>query len=161
MFTPNVNVVYKLPCNAEKLEGYMDIKNLMTWVPIALALVGSMYTGVNVVSKLNNTIEQHSMQIQGLQTQLDSAEDLMAVEIKNLTQKYTEAREELVKEMTQAYADIAEIRAKTDALRDNSFKLASEAELRAMEDSYYKLSDSLNQLKYDLRDLKNEMTGGY
>ena len=139
----------------------MDIKNLITWVPIALALDGSLYTGVNVVSKLNNTIEQHSMHIQSLQTQLDSAEDIIAVEIKNLTQKYTEAREELVKEMTQAYADIAQIRAQTDALRDGSYKLASEAELRAMEQSYYKLSDALNQLKYDLRDLKNEVTGGY
>ena len=139
----------------------MDIKNLITWVPIALALVGSLYTGVNVVSKLNNTIEQHSMHIQSLQTQLESAEDIIAVEIKNLTQKYTEAREELVKEMTQAYADIAQIRAQTDALRDGSYKLASEAELRAMEQSYYKLSDALNQLKYDLRDLKNEVTGGY
>ena len=139
----------------------MDIKNLITWVPIALALVGSLYTGVNVVSKLNNTIEQHSMHIQSLQTQLDSAEDIIAVEIKNLTQKYTEAREELVKEMTQAYTDIAQIRAQTDALRDGSYKLASEAELRAMEQSYYKLSDALNQLKYDLRDLKNEVTGGY
>ena len=139
----------------------MDIKNLITWVPIALALVGSLYTGVNVVSKLNNTIEQHSMHIQSLQTQLDSAEDIIAVEIKNLTQKYTEAREELVKEMTQAYTDIAQIRAQTDALRDGSYKLASEAELRATEQSYYKLSDALNQLKYDLRDLKNEVTGGY
>lgn len=139
----------------------MDIKNLITWVPIALALVGSLYTGVNVVSKLNNTIEQHSMHIQSLQTQLDSAEDIIAVEIKNLTQKYTEAREELVKEMTQAYADIAQIRAQTDALRDGSYKLASEAELRAMEQSYYKLSDAINQMKYDLKEMQRQLNGGY
>ena len=139
----------------------MNIKQILTWLPVALALVGSMYTGVNVVSKLNNTIEQHSMQIQGLQTQLDSADQKYTIEVKNLTQKYTEAREELVKEMTQVFSQITEIKVKTEALRDSSFKMASEAELRALENSYYKLDDELNQLTYDIKDLKRELTGGY
>ena len=83
------------------------------------------------------------------------------IEVKNLTQKYTEGREELLKEMTQAYAMIAEVRVKAEALRDGSFKLASEAELRALEQSYYKLYDSINQLTYDLKDMKRQLTGGY
>ena len=83
------------------------------------------------------------------------------IEVKNLTQKYTEAREELVKEMTQVFSQITEIKVKTEALRDNSFKMASEAELRALENSYYKLDDELNQLTYDIKDLKRELTGGY
>ena len=139
----------------------MNIKQILTWLPVALALLGSLYTGINVVSKLNNTIEQHTLTINSMVSQIDSIDQKYTIEVKNLTQKYTEAREELVKEMTQVFSQITEIKVKTEALRDNSFKMASEAELRALEDSYYKLSDSLNQLTYDIKDLKRELTGGY
>ena len=136
----------------------MDIKKIITWAPILLAFIGSLYTGVNVVSKLNNTIEQHTITITSLGNQLDSMDTKYTIEVKNLTQKYTEGREELLKEMTQAYAMIAEVRVKAEALRDGSFKLASEAELRALEDSYYKLQDSIRQVEYDIKDIK---AGGY
>ena len=63
--------------------------------------------------------------------------------------------------MTQVFSQITEIKVKTEALRDSSFKMASEAELRALENSYYKLDDELNQLTYDIKDLKRELTGGY
>jgi predicted nucleic acid-binding Zn-ribbon protein len=139
----------------------MDIKKIITWAPILLAFIGSLYTGVNVVSKLNNTIEQHTITITSLGNQLDAMDTKYTIEVKNLTQKYTEGREELLKEMTQAYAMIAEVRVKAEALRDGSFKLASEAELRALEQSYYKLYDSINQLTYDLKDMKRQLTGGY
>lgn len=139
----------------------MEFKKIMTWLPIALALIGSLYTGVNVVSKLNNTIEQHTISISNLNATVQSLDERYNIEIKNLTQKYTEAREELVAEMSRVWTEIAQIRAQGDSLRDGSYKTASQAELRALEDSYYKLYDSLNQLTYDLKDLKREMTGGY
>lgn len=139
----------------------MELKKIMTWLPIALALIGSLYTGVNVVSKLNNTIEQHTISISNLNATVQSLDERYNIEIKNLTQKYTEAREELVAEMSRVWSEIAQIRAQGDSLRDGSYKTASQAELRALEDSYYKLYDSLNQLTYDLKDLKREMTGGY
>lgn len=139
----------------------MNIKQILTWLPVALALLGSLYTGINVVSKLNNTIEQHTLTINSMVSQIDSIDQKYTIEVKNLTQKYTEAREELVKEMTQVFSQITEIKVKTEALRDSSFKMASEAELRALENSYYKLNDALNQLTYDIKDLKRELTGGY
>lgn len=139
----------------------MEFKKIMTWLPIALALIGSLYTGVNVVSKLNNTIEQHTISISNLNATVQSLDERYNIEIKNLTQKYTEAREELVAEMSRVWTEIAQIRAQGESLRDGSYKTASQAELRALEDSYYKLYDSLNQLTYDLKDLKREMTGGY
>ena len=139
----------------------MDIKKVMTWLPIALALVGSLYTGINVVSKLNNTIEQHTISINSLTATVKGLDDKYTIEIKNLTQKYTEAREELVAEMTRVWTEIAQVRAKSDSLQQGSYKTASQAELRALEDSYYKLYDSLQQLTYDIKDLKRELTGGY
>ena len=41
------------------------------------------------------------------------------------------------------------------------YKLASDAELQAMEQSYYKLSDSINQMKYDLKEMQRQLNGGY
>ena len=41
----------------------MEIKKLITWVPILAAVLGTLYTGINTIIKLNNTIEQHTLQI--------------------------------------------------------------------------------------------------
>lgn len=139
----------------------MEIKKVFTWLPIALALIGSLYTGINVVSTLNNTIAAHTILLSEHTQRIASVDEKYSIEIKNLTQKYNEAREELVIQMTDTQSRIAEIRVKTEALRDGSYQMASQAELRALEDSYYKLSDSLNQLTYDIKDLKRELTGGY
>jgi len=139
----------------------MELKKVFTWLPIALALIGSLYTGINVVSTLNNTIAAHTILLSEHTQKIASVDEKYSIEIKNLTQKYNEAREELVIQMTDTQSRITEIRVKTEALRDGSYKMASQAELRAMEDSYYKLSDELNQLTYDIKDLKRELTGGY
>ena len=44
---------------------------------------------------------------------------------------------------------------------DPSYKLASEAEMRAVEQSYYSLRDDINQFKYDLKELERQLSGGY
>lgn len=139
----------------------MELKKVFTWLPIALALIGSLYTGINVVSTLNNTIAAHTILLSEHTQRIASVDEKYGIEIKNLTQKYNEAREELVIQMTDTFSRITEIRIKAEALRDSSFKMASAAELRALEESYYKLSDELNQLTYDIKDLKRELTGGY
>ena len=139
----------------------MELKKVFTWLPIALALIGSLYTGINVVSTLNNTIAAHTILLSEHTQKIASVDEKYNIEIKNLTQKYNEAREELVIQMTDTFSRITEIRIKTEALRDGSFNMASEAELRALQESYYKLNDALNQLTYDIKDLKRELTGGY
>lgn len=123
----------------------MNFKNYITWLPIALALVGSLYTGINVVSKMNNTMEQHTIAISELSTTLKSIDEKYSVEIKNLTQKYTEAREELFQEMTRVWTDVNR----------------NDANLDAINQSYYKLDDTIRQYAYDLKDLKRELEGGY
>jgi len=114
-------------------------------LPIALALVGSLYTGINVVSKMNNTLEQHTIAISELSTTLKSIDGKYSVEIKNLTQKYTEAREELFQEMTRVWTDVNR----------------NDVNLDAINQSYYKLDDAIRQYGYDLKDLKRELEGGY
>jgi|TARA_B110000858_G_scaffold127901_1_gene145483 chromosome segregation ATPase len=123
----------------------MDIKKIFTWLPIALALIGSLYTGINVISKLNNTIEQHTLQLQEVSSTLSSIDKRFTIEIKNLNQKYTDGREELFREVTSLTTEIKTARAKVEAL-DNA---------------YYKVNDEVRDLGYDLKDFKREVTGDY
>ena len=123
----------------------MDIKKIFTWLPIALALIGSLYTGINVISKLNNTIEQHTLQLQEVSSTLSSIDKRFTIEIKNLNQKYTDGREELFREVTSLTTEIKTARAKVEAL-DNA---------------YYKVNDEVRDLGYDLKDFKRELTGDY
>ena len=123
----------------------MDIKKIFTWLPIALALIGSLYTGINVISKLNNTIEQHTLQLQEVSSTLSSIDKRFTIEIKNLNQKYTDGREEIFREITYLTTEIKTARAKVEAL-DNA---------------YYKVNDEVRDLGYDLKDFKRELTGDY
>ena len=123
----------------------MDIKKIFTWLPIALALIGSLYTGINVISKLNNTIEQHTLQLQEVSSSLSSIDKRFTIEIKNLNQKYTDGREEIFREITYLTTEIKTARAKVEAL-DNA---------------YYKVNDEVRDLGYDLKDFKREVTGDY
>ena len=50
----------------------MDIKKLITWIPIVAAVLGTLYTGINTIIKLNNTIEQHTLQLQEISSSLAS-----------------------------------------------------------------------------------------
>jgi chromosome segregation ATPase len=123
----------------------MDIKKLITWIPIVAAVLGTLYTGINTIIKLNNTIEQHTLQLQEISSSLASIDERFTIEIKNLNQKYTDGREELYREVTNLTTEIATARAKVEAL-DNS---------------YYKVNDAVRDLGYDLKDFKREVTGDY
>ena len=123
----------------------MEVKKVITWVPILAAVLGTLYTGINTIIKLNNTIEQHTMQLQEMSQTVSSIDERFTIEVKNLNRAYTEGREEVFREMTNARTEISSARAKVEALND----------------SYYKMSNSVEDLKYDLKDFKREVTGDY
>ena len=123
----------------------MEIKKVITWVPILAAVLGTLYTGINTIIKLNNTIEQHTLPLRALSTTVSAIDDRFSIEVKNLNRAYTEGREEVFREMTRARSELATARAKVEALND----------------SYYKMSNTVEDLKYDLKDFKREVTGDY
>ena len=63
--------------------------------------------------------------------------------------------------MTEFAGRIARVDAVLQALRNSTHELASEAEMRGLEQSYYKLNDALNQLKYDIKEIDRKFNGGY
>ena len=123
----------------------MEIKKLLTWVPIMAAVLGTLYTGINTIIKLNNTIEKHTLQLREMSTTISAIDERFSIEVKNLNRAYTEGREEVFREMTNARSELATARAKVEALND----------------SYYKMSNRVEDLKYDLKDFKREVTGDY
>ena len=123
----------------------MEIKKLITWVPILAAVLGTLYTGINTIIKLNNTIEQHTLQLREMTNTVAAIDERFTIEVKNLNRAYTEGREEFFREMTSTKSEISNARAKVEALND----------------SYYKMSNTVEDLKYDLKDFKREVTGDY
>jgi len=123
----------------------MEVKKLITWIPIVAAVLGTIYTGINTIIKLNNTIEQHTLQLREMSTTVSAIDERFTIEVKNLNRAYTEGREEVFREMTSARSELATARAKVEALND----------------SYYKMSNTVEDLKYDLKDFKREVTGDY
>jgi len=68
----------------------------------------------------------------------------------------------MMRETVSLVTRISSLEAELKALNNSYYKLAddgaSEKELRALEDSYYKLQDSIRQVEYDIKDIK---AGGY
>ena len=123
----------------------MEVKKLITWVPILAAVLGTLYTGINTIIKLNNTIEQHTLQLREMTNTVAAIDERFTIEVKNLNRAYTEGREEFFREMTSTKSEISSARAKVEALND----------------TYYKMSNTVEDLKYDLKDFKREVTGDY
>lgn len=150
----------------------MSIMKYAAGVPVVAAVVATLYGGLSYVNSLQNTIEQNEKTIielsmgqsnnwQNLNDKIAAETEKLNIRITNNSDQLKAGREELLIEMTNFATQIARIQVLAESLRDGQYKLASEAELRAMEQSYYKLSDSINQLKYDLKEMQRQLNGGY
>ena len=150
----------------------MSIMKYAAGVPVVAAVVASLYGGLSYVNSLQNTIEDNEKTIielsmgqsnnwQNLNDRIASETEKLNIRITNNSEQLKTGREELLIEMTNFATQIARIQILAETLRDAQYKLASEAEFQAMEQSYYKLNDSLNQMKYDLKEMQRQLNGGY
>ena len=141
-------------------------------IPVVLSLLAATYGGINYINKLNNTIDDIEDAIQLLQLELQNMYTGFGDEIDNVHQiysertsrnsnNYTEAREELVREMTDMVTWVGRIEAKLQAIEKLLYETASDAGLRALEDQVRTNADSIRQFKYDMKDLENTISGGY
>ena len=141
-------------------------------IPVVLSLLAATYGGINYINKLNNTIDDNEDAIQLLQLELQNMYTGFGDEIDNVHQiysertsrnsnNYTEAREELVREMTDMVTWVGRIEAKLQAIEKLLYETASDAGMRALEDQVRTNMDSIRQFKYDMKDLENTISGGY
>jgi predicted nucleic acid-binding Zn-ribbon protein len=119
----------------------------ITGIPVVVSILVAIYSGINYASKLTNIIDDNEQQIM-----------LLKKDVSDNSRNYTEAREELFREISQLNLWIGRIEATAKGIEKIMYSTASESELEALNDSYYKLNDTIRQLQYDLKDLKD---GGY
>ena len=150
----------------------MSIMKYAAGVPVVAAVIASLYGGLSYVNSLQNTIEENEKTIielsmgqdnnwQNLNDRIASETEKLNIRITNNSDQLKSGREELFIEMANFATQVARIQILAETLRDAQYKLASEAEFQAMEQSYYKLNDSLNQMKYDLKEMQRQLNGGY
>ena len=126
-----------------------------------LSILAAIYGSVNYINTLTNKIEDSADQIIMLHKDIENIHQLYSEKTNTNANNYSMAREELVKEITELVTWVGRIEARVNSLEQGSYKLASEAEMRAVEQSYYTLRDDINQFKYDLKELERQLSGGY
>jgi|TARA_R110000850_G_scaffold45258_1_gene114460 Cdc6-like AAA superfamily ATPase len=147
----------------------MSIIKYAAGIPAVGAVIASLYGALQYVNNLQNTTESNKQTIVELKMEdktinkdLANQVEKLVIRLKAVENLYKQGSERMLIEMTAMAGEIAENRAKANTLRDQSFKTASEAELQALENSYYKLQDEIRQFKYDLKEIERKITdGGY
>jgi len=141
-------------------------------IPVVLSILAATYGAFNYTSKLTAQIDESTTTIALLKVEIENLEQRVYGDIDNIhaiftdktsinANNYVSAREELVKEMADMASWVGRIEGIVAALRDGSYKLASQAEMQALEEIVRTNTDSIRQFKYDIKDLENTISGGY
>jgi FtsZ-binding cell division protein ZapB len=141
-------------------------------IPVVLSVLAAVYGAINYTSKLTNQIDASTATIALLQLEVENLEERIYGDIDNIHRTYTDktsmnsknyadAREELVKEMAEMATWVGRLEGIVAALRDGSYKLASQAEYQALEELVRGNTDSLRQIGYDIKEIERVASGGY
>jgi len=123
----------------------MRIGQVAVWLPVALTIVGASYGMINFVNNLSGVTTTTERELAILQERVSSIDSKYTIEVKNINDKYNTAREELVVEITQVIERVA----------------LMEGIVRASEQQYYTLKDTLQDQKHDIQELNRLLNGGY
>jgi FtsZ-binding cell division protein ZapB len=141
-------------------------------LPILISLIAGAYGTLNYVNKLTSQIDASTDTINILKVEVENLEERIYSDIDNIHRTYTDktsmnsknyadAREELVKEMAEMATWVGRLEGIVAALRDGSYKLASQAEYQALEELVRGNTDSLRQIGYDIKEIERVASGGY
>ena len=141
-------------------------------IPVVLSLLAATYGAINYTSKLTNQIDKSTSTIALLKLEVENLEERVYSDIDNIhrtytdktgrnTKNYADAREELVKEMAEMATWVGRLEGILYALRDGSYKLASQAEYQALEGLVRGNIESIREIGYDIKDIEREASGGY
>mgnify|MGYP003636495892 FL=1 len=116
----------------------------ITGVPVVISILVAIYSGINYTSKLTNIIDDNEQQIM-----------MLKKDVNDNSKNYSEAREEMFREITQLNNWIGRVEATAKTVEKLIYETASRAELEALNNSYYKLNDSIRQMEYDIKAVKD------
>jgi FtsZ-binding cell division protein ZapB len=141
-------------------------------IPVVLSVIAAAYGSLNYINKLTAQIDESTNTIALLTLEVENLEQRIYGDIDNIhtifndktgrnSNNYASAREELVKEMADMASWVGRIEGIVAALRDGSYKLASQAEYQALEEIVRGNTDSIRQIGYDIKDIERVASGGY
>ena len=141
-------------------------------LPIVLSLLAGAYGSLNYINKLTAQIDESTNTISLLKVEVENLEQRVYGDIDNIHRTYTDktgrnsknyadAREELVKEMAEMATWVGRLEGIVAALRDGSYKMASQAEYQALEELVRGNTDSLRQIGYDIKEIERVASGCY
>ena len=141
-------------------------------LPIVLSVLAATYGAINYTSKLTNQIDESTTTIALLKVEVKNLEQRLYGDIDNIHRTYTdktgrnsknyaEAREELVKEMAEMATWVGRLEGILYALRDGSYKLASQAEYQALEELVRNNGVAIRDMGYDIKEIERVASGGY
>tara|TARA_R110000823_G_scaffold234366_1_gene360588 strand:+ start:200 stop:646 length:447 start_codon:yes stop_codon:yes gene_type:complete len=141
-------------------------------IPVVLSVLAATYGAFNYTSKLTAQIDASTTTIALLKAEVINLEKRIYGDIDNIhnifndktsrnSKNYADAREELVKEMAEMATWVGRLEGILYALRDGSYKLASQAEYQALEELVRTNTDSLRQIGYDIKEIERVASGGY
>jgi predicted nucleic acid-binding Zn-ribbon protein len=116
----------------------------ITGVPVVISILVAIYSGINYASKLTNIIDDNEKQIM-----------MLKKDVNDNSKNYSEAREEMFREITNLNNWIGRVEATAKTVEKLIYETASRAELEALNNSYYKLNDSIRQMEYDIKAVKD------
>jgi len=141
-------------------------------LPILISLLAGAYGSLNYINKLTTQIDASTDTINILKVEVENLEERVYGDIDNIHRTYTdktsrnsknyaEAREELVKEMAEMATWVGRLEGILYALRDGSYKLASQAEYQALEELVRNNSEAIRDMGYDIKEIERVASGGY
>mgnify|MGYP003653200750 FL=1 len=130
-------------------------------IPILLTLLASLYGGFTYINKLTNQIDDSTKEIMMLRKDIENIHQIYSDKTNRNSQNYTMAREELVKELAEYSSWLGRVEGVVNALRDASYSMASDAEVRALEESVRTNTTSLRDVGYEMKELERKLSGGY
>ena len=141
-------------------------------VGIVIPVLAATYGSINYAISLQNTIKANEKEIteltmnqsnnwQALNDRLVSEAEKLSIRVTNNDERLKSGREELLIEMTNFSGQIAKLEAIVYALRDGSYKLASVAEVQALEEIIRNTADSMREFTYSIKELERQLNGGY
>ena len=141
-------------------------------LPILISLIAGAYGSLNYINKLTAQIDASTTTITLLQLEVENLEERVYSDIDNIHRTYTDktsmnsknyadAREELVKEMAEMATWVGRLEGILYALRDGSYKLASQAEYQALEELVRNNSEAVRDIGYDIKEIERVASGGY
>mgnify|MGYP003678103453 CR=1 FL=1 len=141
-------------------------------IPVVLSILAATYGAFNYTSKITTQIDASTDAIALLTVEVKNLEQRIYGDIDNIhtifndktgrnSKNYADAREELVKEMAEMATWVGRLEGILYALRDGSYKLASQAEYQALEELVRTNTDSLRQIGYDIKEIERVASGGY